>query len=297
MPSDAPKEPAQWRGPARFQVLAAGITVDPPGATYGPRTRRHYEWIWMMEGEARAHFDGEIHLAPPGSVMLREPGVSDYYEWSPGGRTVHAWVHFDLDPARRRQVAKAQLPKVFLLPPNDILRPLLGYLLKLAELKEPQRGRLMLPVLDVLLQAVLGGQWLQQSAPRQPIPGPVRKAMQAVQAHLKQPGSPALDLKSLAAAAHCTPVHLCRVFKQALDLAPLEYARLQRLAQAAELLRRSPQSLKEIAEATGFYDANHLAKHFKQVYGLTPKEFKGSDLNEWLTQRNPIFRAQTLIDP
>jgi transcriptional regulator GlxA family with amidase domain len=101
----------------------------------------------------------------------------------------------------------------------------------------------------------------------------------------------------MARAAHCTPVHLCRVFKQALDLSPLEYVRLLRLDQAANLLRRSARSLKEIAEATGFYDANHLSKHFKQVYGLSPKDFKASELNEWLTQRNPIFRAQASIAP
>jgi transcriptional regulator GlxA family with amidase domain len=76
-----------------------------------------------------------------------------------------------------------------------------------------------------------------------------------------------------------------------LELGPLEYAKLARLDRVANQLRRTPLSLKEIALSTGFYDAYHLSRSFKQVYGLSPKAFKESPYNEWLSQKNPIIRT------
>ncbi len=282
-------EPAAWRQPPAFRILTAGITIDPPGATYGPRTRRHFELIWLMEGEAKAVFDGQELHAPEGALLLRLPGVTDYYEWSPTRRTVHAFMHFDLDQARRRALKRKPLPSLLLPPPNDILRPLFSYLLQLAEAAEPERSRLMLPSLDLLLRAY-GSHHAQKPAPSAPLHPTVQQAAELLRKRLaKDPAAtPALD--ALAQELHCSTATLCRLFKADLDLAPLEYARLLRLDLAAARLRRSSQSLKEIALGTGFYDGNHFSKQFKAVYGLGPKEFRASELSEWLTQRNPIVR-------
>jgi len=103
-----------------------------------------------------------------------------------------------------------------------------------------------------------------------------------------------LSLTELSKAVHTSPENLCRLFQKSLQLGPLEYAKLVRLDRAANLLRRTNQSLKQIAASTGFYDAFHLSKSFKKVYGLSPKNFKVSKLNEWITQKNPI--VQTLYN-
>ncbi len=295
-PRKAPKtvrpilaEPAAWRQPPAFCVLAAGVTIDPPGATYGPRTRRHFELVWMMEGEASVQFDGKDLQAPEGALLLRLPGVEDYYEWSKDRRTVHAFIHFDLDPERRKALKRKPLPSVLVPPPNDILRPLFRYLLQLAEAPEPERSRLMLPALDLLLQAY-GSLHVLKPAPVAPLHPTVLQAAELLRRRLAKDPSAAPALDALAEELHCSTATLCRLFKADLNLAPLEYARLLRLDQAATLLRRSSQSFKEIALATGFYDGNHFSKQFKAVYGLGPKEFRAAELNEWLTQRNPIVR-------
>jgi AraC-like DNA-binding protein len=287
--SAAPVEPAAWRQPPSFRVLAAGITIDPAGATYGPRKRRHFELLWIMEGEAKAQFDGQVLQAPEGSLLLRLPEVRDYYEWSSERRTVHAFIHFDLDPARRKALTKQPLPSLLLPPLNDILRPLFSYLLQLADEPEAERSRLMLPALELLLKA-WGGPHTLKPAPAEPLHEPVKKAAELLRSRLGKDPAAELSLDELADAVNSSTVNLCRLFKRDLDLGPLEYARLLRLDNAATRLHRSSQSLKEIAEATGFYDGNHFTKQFKAVYGLSPKEFRASELSEWLTQRNPIVR-------
>jgi transcriptional regulator GlxA family with amidase domain len=41
-------------------------------------------------------------------------------------------------------------------------------------------------------------------------------------------------------------------------------------------LAQTDLSLSEIAYATGFSDQSHLARHFRQMLGTTPREFRWS---------------------
>ena len=52
-------------------VRVAAVTVDPPGATFGPRTEQRYEFIWIMDGEAIVDFGSQRFRAEAGAVLLR----------------------------------------------------------------------------------------------------------------------------------------------------------------------------------------------------------------------------------
>jgi transcriptional regulator GlxA family with amidase domain len=49
-----------------------------------------------------------------------------------------------------------------------------------------------------------------------------------------------------------------------------------RLKRAARLLADSHLSIKEIAPATGFQDANYFARVFRAAYGCSPSEYRRS---------------------
>lgn len=287
--SPVPASP-DWKALPRMRILDVGVTIDPPGATYGPRVQNHYEIIWMMEGEAKATFDRKTIEVVEGSILLRYPGVKDYYEWSPKRRTVHAYVHFDLDPQRRARLSKPVVPASRKMPPNDILRPLFGFLLQAVGMVEPLRSELALPALDLMLRAYVSGEVTVKPSPHPRLPEAVERAVEAIRENTAQSPPAPLRLKELSQAAHTTPENLCRLFKKSLQVGPLEYVKLARLDRAANQLRRTPSSLKEIALSTGFYDAFHLSRSFKKVYGVSPKEFRETEANEWIAQKNPIIR-------
>jgi AraC family transcriptional regulator len=280
----------EWKTLPRMRILDMGVTIDPPGATYGPRVQNHYEFIWVMEGEAKATFDRRMMELEEGCILLRRPGVKDYYEWSPRRRTVHAYVHFDLDPQRRSRVSKPFVPAFRKMPPNDILRPLFGFLLQVEGLREPQRSELALPALDLMLRAYGSGEVTIKPSPHPRLPEAVVRVVEVIRLNTAQSPPAPLKLKELSQAAHTTPENLCRLFKKSLQVGPLEYVKLSRLDRAANQLRRTPSSLKEIALSTGFYDAFHLSRSFKKVYGISPKEFRETVDNEWVAQKNPIIR-------
>jgi hypothetical protein len=76
------------------RITHRGVAVYPPGATFGPRKMKDYEFVWVMEGEAIAHYDEHRINAPADTVLLCRPGMTDTYQWSSRHKSMHAFFHF-----------------------------------------------------------------------------------------------------------------------------------------------------------------------------------------------------------
>jgi AraC family transcriptional regulator len=85
-----------------------------------------------------------------------------------------------------------------------------------------------------------------------------------------------LSLGDIAAAAHLSPFHLARLFKQSLGVSPHQYLIQLRVNSARWLLSAGSgeRSLAELANAVGFADQSHLTRHFKRVLGVTPRQLR-----------------------
>ena len=60
----------------------------------------------------------------------------------------------------------------------------------------------------------------------------------------------------------------------------LEKAILVRLKIAADLLKNKSTTISEIAYSVGFNDIGYFSKSFKDLYGMTPSQFRESDKNQ-----------------
>ena len=64
-----------------------------------------------------------------------------------------------------------------------------------------------------------------------------------------------------------------RFFRENLGHSPMGYLRGIRLEKAAMKLEEGKDSLAQIAQDCGFYDASHFGRLFKQYWGVTPGEY------------------------
>jgi two-component system response regulator YesN len=71
-----------------------------------------------------------------------------------------------------------------------------------------------------------------------------------------------------------SPTRLRQLFKKDTGLSPIKYLKLLRMKEAANLLRSSFLSIKEIASQAGSGDTSHFVREFKRKYGLRPTEFR-----------------------
>ena len=79
------------------------------------------------------------------------------------------------------------------------------------------------------------------------------------------------DLISLTGLSAST---LNRAFRRAVGLPPLAYHRRLRMRRAADLLRTTDLSVTDIADRTGFDDANYFARQFRRVMGSSPSAYR-----------------------
>jgi AraC family transcriptional regulator len=65
--------------------------------------------------------------------------------------------------------------------------------------------------------------------------------------------------------------HFTRQFKKSTGQTPYEYVVEARVRKAKELLTTGKLTISEAASHVGFADQSHLTRHFKRVFGLSPK--------------------------
>jgi len=103
-------------------------------------------------------------------------------------------------------------------------------------------------------------------------PGAMRRVREYVEAHFGE----SIDLLVLAEVAGLSVHHFARQFKQSAGVTPHVYLTQKRVERAREMLVQTDLSLAEIAFTVGFCDQGHLARHFRDMLGTTPREFRWS---------------------
>lgn len=98
----------------------------------------------------------------------------------------------------------------------------------------------------------------------------IRAIDRFVEDNLEEP----LSLEQLAAHAGMSRYYFLRSFKEATGQSPLQYVIAKRVERARTMLSSGPESIAEIAYATGFSSQSHLNWAFKRHFGVTPGAFK-----------------------
>ena len=83
-----------------------------------------------------------------------------------------------------------------------------------------------------------------------------------------------VPIANLAARFNMSRTNFSRYFWRVTGRSPAAYIREIRLNEAANLLRLGGHSVKEIAARTGFTDANHLCKRFRNYFHFSPGAYQ-----------------------
>jgi AraC family transcriptional regulator len=100
-------------------------------------------------------------------------------------------------------------------------------------------------------------------------------------------GGHRVTLSEIAAAVDTTPAYLAKVFRSTYGQPIARFARGVRLDRAAERLRASDASIRDIARDAGFADQSHFTRLFKSVKGITPALYR-----QEMQRRIPTRRAR-----
>jgi AraC-like DNA-binding protein len=240
----------------------------PPGATFGPRTLRDFELVWMLGGSCRwRRLDRAAELTlRPGTLLLLRPGMRDEFHWDPRGASSHGYVHFSLDagPAAT-DTGRWPLHR----PVTGPLEAWLSYLLWLntADTTDAWIEQMLTSLVRVFVAGPL------PATPDAPEPAPLVAALD----HVRRQWDGrirAIPVEELAAAALVSRAHLSRLFRQAYGHGPATALELVRLARAEAMLLRTNLTVTEIGRAVGFPDPLYFSRRFRAANGRSPRAFR-----------------------
>ena len=103
------------------------------------------------------------------------------------------------------------------------------------------------------------------------------RAKDLIDARFREP----LDVHALARAAHVSPAHFSRGFKQAFGATPHQYLLTRRLERAAELLRNTDRSVADVCFSVGLSSVGSFTTSFARAYGITPTAYRASFPPAW----------------
>jgi len=67
---------------------------------------------------------------------------------------------------------------------------------------------------------------------------------------------------------------LQRLYKEQIGISPKQFARLQRVNHARDILKIAHDPFAEIGFSAGYYDQSHFIREFKSVVGMTPEQYQ-----------------------
>ncbi len=97
-----------------------------------------------------------------------------------------------------------------------------------------------------------------------------------------------ISLDSLADLFNYSAYHLSSMFKAFVGVSPIDYLIRFRLERATELLISTDISISEIAASVGYKDTYYFSRIFKQRKGVTPTQFRASELQRQKVADSPF---------
>lgn len=111
----------------------------------------------------------------------------------------------------------------------------------------------------------------EEGRPREAAPHD-RRLFQRATVLMRERHAESLTLDAIGAALGLTPFQLIGLFRRTAGLTPHAYLTQIRLEAAIRHLRAG-LAPAEAASAAGFYDQSALNRHFRRVYGITPRQY------------------------
>ncbi len=259
----------------RKRYLAAGHFHEGPGY-HVERPAGCHDWllIYTVGGKGLFTCDGGAFQAEADDVVLISPNAPHRYEVAPATdqwellwahflpisqwRTWLKWptvgpgwghVRFKNEAARKHVIDRFE----------EVVQLTAGY--------RHHREPLALNALEAVLVGCHEQVVLERGQGIDPRIGDV---LDFICRRLDQP----LRIEDLARQCYLSPSRFAHLFRQQMEMTPVQFIEQQRIERACEMLQHTGYPITTIAQQVGFENAFYFSRRFKLALGMSPREYR-----------------------
>ena len=248
-----------------------------PGHSFGPATRNHYLFHYIISGTGTLMADNIKGETQTYSIKSRQgflifPGQITTYIADQNLPWEYVWIEFDglrVKEALDLTELSVNTP-VYHSHSKDLREQLMNEMLYIVHHAKESPfhliGHLYL-FLDYLTQSAKSKKLVQSSKMSDYY---IKEAINYIEQNFQNN----ITIEDIAAVCGINRSYFGKIFRNSIGRSPQEFLMNYRMVKATELLKLTSLSIAEIGSAVGYENQLHFSRAFKTIYGISPREWR-----------------------
>ena len=255
-------------------IVALGMSYPDPHYHIERTGRPHYILEYVTGGVGYVEAYGKKYTVKKGDVYILEPNTVHRYYSDPHDPYSKLWINFRSEIFTHAFQALG-LNGITHFPAVEC-EELFQRILALEKLS-PYNREVTHDALELLL-SIASRLAKSRQETHSTVPSNIYSAKRMLDTSLYGK----ITIEEVCAKLFVSRSYLIKTFKEHYGVTPHKYLLNAKLRLAANLLAGTKSSIKEIADALGFYDEYHFSKAFKTTYHVSPTAYRDKHLRSHL---------------
>lgn len=247
-------------------VMNCGWEKCEPGHAFGPAVRDHYLLHYVVNGKGKYVIGNQTYHLSKGDGFIIQPHALSYYQAEYNDPWEYYWIGFYGSHADRLMedcgLRSASKP-IFTYTSDDRVKNILRDTSSIFAYSQGAKQLELIGNLYLFLSCISNTQYKKRGS-----------YIDTITEYIHYNYSYHITVNEIAAYVGLNRSYLCKIFKQAMGIAPQEYLLSYRLLKAKDLLKETNLSVSEIAFSCGFKDVSHFSYIFKEKEGVAPNFYR-----------------------
>ena len=241
---------------------------------FGAHLHNHIELVYMIEGRTKAFVDSTECIVSAGDAFIVFPNKIHQYQRIDHENYFVSIFPPDLCP-EFQNIFKYKVPVspvIKNVAENTRILPLVQNIVEINEEKTPYYETINKGYFLVLLSELFQRMQFENSKSSD------GNTIKAILNYCSENYTRDIQLESISRALHISKYYVSHLFSQKLHMGFNEYIGMLRISDACGLLVSQDKSITEVAYMVGFNSTRSFNRLFVKYTGLTPKQYKKSNI-------------------
>ena len=256
-----------------------GMEQCPPAYSFGPATRNHYLFHYVLSGTGRLIANDSKGISHEYQIRIGEgfmifPRQINTYIADPKLPWEYIWIEFDGMRAREIIETAGLSPDhpVYHASYKDLRENMKDEMIYIAEHHDATPFHLM-GHLYLFIDYLSRSSSSQITASGRVRDFYIKEALNYIEQNFQND----ISVENIASFCGLNRTYFGRIFKETVGKSPQQFLLSYRMAKAAELLKLTELSISDIGNAVGYPNQLHFSRAFKNVYGVSPREWRNKN--------------------
>ena len=256
-----------------------GMEQCPPAYSFGPATRNHYLFHYVLSGTGRLMANDSRGISHEYQIRSGEgfmifPRQINTYIADPKLPWEYIWIEFDGMRAREIIETAGLSPDhpVYHASYKDLRENMKDEMIYIAEHHNATPFHLM-GHLYLFIDYLSRSSSSQITASGRVRDFYIKEALNYIEQNFPND----ISIENIASFCGLNRTYFGRIFKETVGKSPQQFLLSYRMAKAAELLKLTDLSISDIGNAVGYSNQLHFSRAYKNVYGVSPREWRNKN--------------------